>query len=50
MLLLPSLSWLLALLAVNSDALLLHYLFAASNCLQVRGGADPPDPPTGHPP
>ncbi|XP_065710360.1 cadherin EGF LAG seven-pass G-type receptor 2 isoform X2 [Patagioenas fasciata] len=31
---LPSLAWLLALLSVNSDALLLHYLFAASNCLQ----------------
>ncbi|XP_061869715.1 cadherin EGF LAG seven-pass G-type receptor 2 [Colius striatus] len=31
---LPSLGWLLALLAVNSDALLLHYLFALSNCLQ----------------
>ncbi|KAM9369337.1 LOW QUALITY PROTEIN: cadherin EGF LAG seven-pass G-type receptor 2 [Phaethornis superciliosus] len=31
---LPSLAWLLALLSVNSDALLLHYLFAISNCLQ----------------
>ncbi|KAM6044521.1 cadherin EGF LAG seven-pass G-type receptor 2 isoform 2-T2 [Chlamydotis macqueenii] len=31
---LPGLAWLLALLSVNSDALLLHYLFAASNCLQ----------------
>ncbi|XP_017691028.1 PREDICTED: cadherin EGF LAG seven-pass G-type receptor 2 isoform X1 [Lepidothrix coronata] len=30
----PSLAWLLALLSVNSDALLCHYLFAASNCLQ----------------
>lgn len=31
----PSLAWLLALLSVNSDTLLCHYLFAASNCLQV---------------
>ncbi|KAM6040858.1 LOW QUALITY PROTEIN: cadherin EGF LAG seven-pass G-type receptor 2 [Theristicus caerulescens] len=31
---LPSLAWLLALLSVNSDALLFHYLFAISNCLQ----------------
>uniref|UniRef100_A0A8C3RDC2 Cadherin EGF LAG seven-pass G-type receptor 2 n=1 Tax=Cyanoderma ruficeps TaxID=181631 RepID=A0A8C3RDC2_9PASS len=30
----PSLAWLLALLSVNSDMLLCHYLFAASNCLQ----------------
>ncbi|KAF4800052.1 cadherin EGF LAG seven-pass G-type receptor 2-like protein [Turdus rufiventris] len=30
----PSLAWLLALLSVNSDTLLCHYLFAASNCLQ----------------
>lgn len=34
---LPSLAWLLALLSVNSDALLFHYLFAISNCLQVIG-------------
>ena len=34
---LPSLAWLLALLSVNSDALLFHYLFAISNCLQVTG-------------
>lgn len=34
-LVLPSLAWLLALLAVNSDAILFHYLFAISNCLQV---------------
>uniref|UniRef100_A0A8C3MWR5 Uncharacterized protein n=1 Tax=Geospiza parvula TaxID=87175 RepID=A0A8C3MWR5_GEOPR len=33
----PSLAWLLALLSVNSDTLLCHYLFAASNCLQVSG-------------
>ncbi|XP_068774552.1 cadherin EGF LAG seven-pass G-type receptor 2 isoform X2 [Struthio camelus] len=33
-LVLPSLAWLLALLSVNSDAILFHYLFAASNCLQ----------------
>uniref|UniRef100_A0A8B9F4D3 Cadherin domain-containing protein n=1 Tax=Amazona collaria TaxID=241587 RepID=A0A8B9F4D3_9PSIT len=32
---LPSLAWLLALLSVNSDALLFHYLFAINNCLQV---------------
>lgn len=38
-LVLPSLAWLLALLAVNSDAILFHYLFAISNCLQV-----PPPP------
>uniref|UniRef100_A0A8V5GQH3 Cadherin EGF LAG seven-pass G-type receptor 2 n=1 Tax=Melopsittacus undulatus TaxID=13146 RepID=A0A8V5GQH3_MELUD len=31
---LPSLAWLLALLSVNSDALLFHYLFAINNCLQ----------------
>ncbi|NWH28273.1 CELR2 protein, partial [Grus americana] len=36
---LPSLAWLLALLSVNSDALLFHYLFAVSNCLQVGGVA-----------
>ncbi|KAL9824656.1 cadherin EGF LAG seven-pass G-type receptor 2-like [Geothlypis trichas] len=30
----PTLAWLLALLSVNSDTLLCHYLFAASNCLQ----------------
>lgn len=33
----PTLAWLLALLSVNSDTLLCHYLFAASNCLQVSG-------------
>ncbi|NWZ30773.1 CELR2 protein, partial [Asarcornis scutulata] len=33
-LVLPSLAWLLALLAVNSDTILFHYLFAISNCLQ----------------
>ncbi|XP_069731782.1 LOW QUALITY PROTEIN: cadherin EGF LAG seven-pass G-type receptor 2 [Phaenicophaeus curvirostris] len=31
---LPTLAWLLALLSVNSDSLLFHYLFAISNCLQ----------------
>uniref|UniRef100_A0A8B9TRJ8 Cadherin EGF LAG seven-pass G-type receptor 2 n=1 Tax=Anas platyrhynchos TaxID=8839 RepID=A0A8B9TRJ8_ANAPL len=51
-LVLPSLAWLLALLAVNSDAILFHYLFAISNCLQpaqlhplcvqVRGGGGSP--------
>ncbi|NXT23142.1 CELR2 protein, partial [Syrrhaptes paradoxus] len=40
----PSLAWLLALLSVNSDALLCHYLFAASNCLQVT----PPCPRVPH--
>lgn len=34
-LLLLSATWLLALLSVNSDTLLFHYLFAASNCVQV---------------
>ncbi|XP_031231049.1 cadherin EGF LAG seven-pass G-type receptor 2 isoform X1 [Mastomys coucha] len=33
-LLLLSATWLLALLSVNSDTLLFHYLFAASNCVQ----------------
>lgn len=42
-LVLPSLAWLLALLAVNSDAILFHYLFAISNCLQVP---QPPRAPT----
>uniref|UniRef100_A0A8B9SJD5 Cadherin EGF LAG seven-pass G-type receptor 2 n=1 Tax=Anas platyrhynchos TaxID=8839 RepID=A0A8B9SJD5_ANAPL len=42
-LVLPSLAWLLALLAVNSDAILFHYLFAISNCLQVP--QPPPVPP-----
>uniref|UniRef100_A0A8B9U227 Cadherin EGF LAG seven-pass G-type receptor 2 n=1 Tax=Anas zonorhyncha TaxID=75864 RepID=A0A8B9U227_9AVES len=42
-LVLPSLAWLLALLAVNSDAILFHYLFAISNCLQVP--RRPPVPP-----
>lgn len=43
-LVLPSLAWLLALLAVNSDAILFHYLFAISNCLQVP--QPPPRAPT----
>ncbi|XP_059530723.1 cadherin EGF LAG seven-pass G-type receptor 2 isoform X1 [Myotis daubentonii] len=33
-LLLLSAAWLLALLSVNSDTLLFHYLFAACNCIQ----------------
>ncbi|XP_075766558.1 cadherin EGF LAG seven-pass G-type receptor 2 isoform X2 [Pelodiscus sinensis] len=33
-LLLVSATWLLALLSVNSDAILFHYLFAGCNCLQ----------------
>ncbi|XP_037354439.1 cadherin EGF LAG seven-pass G-type receptor 2 [Talpa occidentalis] len=33
-LLLLSATWLLALLSVNSDTLLFHYLFAACNCIQ----------------
>ncbi|XP_060132979.1 cadherin EGF LAG seven-pass G-type receptor 2 isoform X2 [Zootoca vivipara] len=33
-LLLISITWLLALLSVNSDAILFHYLFAGFNCLQ----------------
>uniref|UniRef100_A0A8C3VB33 Cadherin EGF LAG seven-pass G-type receptor 2 n=1 Tax=Catharus ustulatus TaxID=91951 RepID=A0A8C3VB33_CATUS len=40
----PSLAWLLALLSVNSDTLLCHYLFAASNCLQVSGDYWRPHP------
>lgn len=36
LLLLVGATWLLGLLAVNSDALALHYLFAVSSCLQVR--------------
>lgn len=35
LLLLVSATWLLGLLAVNSDALTFHYLFAAFSCLQV---------------
>lgn len=38
-LLLLSSAWLLALLSVNSDTLLFHYLFAACNCIQVPGPA-----------
>lgn len=38
-LLLLSAAWLLALLSVNSDSLLFHYLFAACNCIQVPGPA-----------
>uniref|UniRef100_A0A8C4L141 Cadherin EGF LAG seven-pass G-type receptor 2 n=1 Tax=Equus asinus asinus TaxID=83772 RepID=A0A8C4L141_EQUAS len=38
-LLLLSAAWLLALLSVNSDTLLFHYLFAACNCIQVPGPA-----------
>lgn len=40
-LLLLSATWLLALLFVNSDTLLFHYLFAASNCVQVPARALP---------
>lgn len=36
MLLLISSTWLLALLSVNSDSILFHYLFAGFNCLQVQ--------------
>lgn len=35
LLLLVSATWLLGLLAVNSDTLSFHYLFAAFSCLQV---------------
>lgn len=38
-LLLLSAGWLLALLSVNSDTLLFHYLFAACNCIQVPSPA-----------
>uniref|UniRef100_A0A8W4FKE6 Cadherin EGF LAG seven-pass G-type receptor 1 n=1 Tax=Sus scrofa TaxID=9823 RepID=A0A8W4FKE6_PIG len=48
LLLLISAAWLLGLLAVNSDGLVFHYLFAAFSCLQVRvppaGRADVPGP------
>lgn len=37
LLLLVSAAWLLGLLAVNSDELAFHYLFAAFSCLQVSG-------------
>lgn len=37
LLLLVSATWLLGLLAVNSDALAFHYLFAVFSCLQVSG-------------
>ena len=37
LLLLTSATWLLGLLAVNSDALTFHYLFAVFSCLQVGG-------------
>lgn len=39
LLLLVSATWLLGLLAVNSDTLSFHYLFAAFSCLQVGAGA-----------
>uniref|UniRef100_A0A5F8HC53 Cadherin EGF LAG seven-pass G-type receptor 2 n=1 Tax=Monodelphis domestica TaxID=13616 RepID=A0A5F8HC53_MONDO len=39
-LLLLSATWLLALLSVNSDALLFHHLFAACNCVQVGASAE----------
>lgn len=39
-LLLLSAAWLLALLSVNSDTLLFHYLFAACNCIQVVASPD----------
>lgn len=35
LLLLVTATWLLGLLAVNSDTLSFHYLFAAFSCLQV---------------
>lgn len=43
-LLLLSAAWLLALLSVNSDTLLFHYLFAACNCIQVPGRPMPGEP------
>lgn len=42
LLLLVSATWLLGLLAVNSDELAFHYLFAVFSCLQVGGGPTPP--------
>lgn len=38
LLLLVTATWLLGLLAVNSDTLSFHYLFAAFSCLQVGAG------------
>lgn len=40
-LLLLSVTWLLALLSVNSDTLLFHYLFAASVCPGTSPGPAP---------
>jgi hypothetical protein len=42
LLLLVSATWLLGLLAVNSDTLSFHYLFAAFSCLQVGVGQGHP--------
>lgn len=44
LLLLVSATWLLGLLAVNSDTLSFHYLFAAFSCLQVGAGIHPLGP------
>lgn len=36
LLLLISATWLLGLMAVNSDVMIFHYLFAVFSCLQVN--------------
>uniref|UniRef100_A0A8C5FDN9 Cadherin EGF LAG seven-pass G-type receptor 1a n=1 Tax=Gadus morhua TaxID=8049 RepID=A0A8C5FDN9_GADMO len=41
LLLLISATWLLGLLAVNSDVMTFHYMFAVFSCLQVRPGPGP---------
>lgn len=40
LLLLISATWLLGLMAVNSDVMAFHYLFAVFSCLQVRDHAE----------
>lgn len=40
LLLLVSAAWLLGLVAVNSDALACHYLFAVFSCLQVGAAGE----------
>jgi hypothetical protein len=42
LLLLVTATWLLGLLAVNSDTLSFHYLFAAFSCLQVGARTESP--------
>lgn len=49
LLLLISATWLLGLLAVNSDVLTFHYLFAIFSCLQVGGSQRDPAGPSAWP-